>query len=241
MIGDYDSKFLRFEEILKDLKSQNIKQMIIFSFFKRTLSYLEDKLINKKFSVGKIDGDMAVEERFKKIKSFKNGDFDILLSSEIGSEGLDMQSCSVVINYDLPNSSEVYTHRIGRTARAGKSGRAVSLVNSNDMGMFEDLKEEQELEQELQPLSVLECDTKYKFTSKWTTLFINGGKKQKLRAGDILGALTAGVGLSKDAVGKINSLDFCSFVAIESQMAQKALDGLSNSRIKGKYFKIYMK
>ena len=217
------------------------QSVLIFCNTKIACDQLADDLEDGGLNPLVLHSDLDQRDRNETLVLFSNKSFPILIATDVASRGLDIDDITLVINYDLPNTTEVYTHRIGRTARAGKSGRAVSLVNSNDMDIFEDLKEEQELEQMLQPLSVLECDTKYNFTPLWTTLFINGGKKQKLRAGDILGALTAGVGLSKDEVGKINSLDFCSFVAIESKMAQKALDGLSNSRIKGKYFKIYMK
>ena len=129
LIGDYDSKFLKFEKILKDLKSKKIKQMIVFSFFKKTLNYLEEKLNIMKYSVGKIHGDIPIEDRFKKIKDFKNGKFDILLSSEIGSEGLDMQSCNVVINYDLPWNPMRVEQRIGRIDRIGQKFDKLYIFN----------------------------------------------------------------------------------------------------------------
>ncbi len=138
LIGDDDSKYLRFEEILKDLKSQNIKQMIVFSFFKKTLNYLEIKLQNMGYSVGKIHGDFSVEERFAKIKEFKKGNFDILLSSEVGSEGLDMQFCNVVINYDLPWNPMRVEQRIGRIDRIGQKFDKLHIFNLCIVGSIED-------------------------------------------------------------------------------------------------------
>ncbi|SMP89415.1 Helicase conserved C-terminal domain-containing protein, partial [Epsilonproteobacteria bacterium SCGC AD-311-C15] len=128
----------RFEEILKDLKSQNIKQMIVFSFFKKTLNYLEIKLQNMGYSVGKIHGDFSVEERFAKIKEFKKGNFDILLSSEVGSEGLDMQFCNVVINYDLPWNPMRVEQRIGRIDRIGQKFDKLHIFNLCIVGSIED-------------------------------------------------------------------------------------------------------
>ena len=138
LIGDNDSKFLKFEEILKDIKSQNIKQMIVFSFFKKTLDYLEIKLNDLGYSVGKIHGDFSIEDRFAKIKEFKKGSFDILLSSEVGSEGLDMQFCNVVINYDLPWNPMRVEQRIGRIDRIGQKFEKLHIFNLCISGSIED-------------------------------------------------------------------------------------------------------
>jgi SNF2 family DNA or RNA helicase len=138
LIGQYDSKFIKFEEILKDLKSQKIKHMIVFSFFKKTLNYLESKLESLGYSVGKIHGDIPTEDRFKIIKEFKNGAFDILLSSEVGSEGLDMQFCNVVINYDLPWNPMRVEQRIGRIDRIGQKFDKLYIFNLCISGSIED-------------------------------------------------------------------------------------------------------
>ncbi len=137
-IGEYDSKFLSFEEILKDLDAQNIKQKIVFSFFKKTLDYLEPKLQNLGYKVGKIHGDFSTEERFEKIKAFKRGEFDILLTSEVGSEGLDMQFCNVVINYDLPWNPMRVEQRIGRIDRIGQKFDKLHIFNLCIVGSIED-------------------------------------------------------------------------------------------------------
>jgi SNF2 family DNA or RNA helicase len=138
LIGADDSKFIKFEEILKELKSQKIKQMIVFSFFKKTLDYLERKLEKLDYSVGKIHGDFSIEERFSKIKAFKRGEFDILLSSEVGSEGLDMQFCNVVINYDLPWNPMRVEQRIGRIDRIGQKFDKLHIFNLCIVGSIED-------------------------------------------------------------------------------------------------------
>jgi len=138
LIGTDDSKFIKFEEILKDLKSQKIKQMIVFSFFKKTLDYLEEKLQDLGYSVGKIHGDFSIEDRFATIKEFKNGAFDILLSSEVGSEGLDMQFCNVVVNYDLPWNPMRVEQRIGRIDRIGQKFDKLHIFNLCILGSIED-------------------------------------------------------------------------------------------------------
>ena len=138
LIGEDDSKFLKFEEILKNLKKEKIKQMIVFSFFKKTLNYLEDKLEHLGYKVGKIHGDFSVEERYATIKKFENKDFDILLSSEVGSEGLDMQFCNVIINYDLPWNPMRVEQRIGRIDRIGQKSDKLHIFNLCIVGSIED-------------------------------------------------------------------------------------------------------
>ncbi|MBL57219.1 MAG: hypothetical protein CMP61_08530 [Flavobacteriales bacterium] len=137
-IGKDDSKFLKFIEILQDLKNQNIKQLIVFSFFKFTINYLDKKLIDLGYKVGKIHGDISVEERYTKIRQFKNGDFDILLSSEVGSEGLDMQFCNVIVNYDLPWNPMRVEQRIGRIDRIGQKFDKLHIFNLCIQGSIED-------------------------------------------------------------------------------------------------------
>jgi superfamily II DNA/RNA helicase len=137
-IGNDDSKFLRFDAIVRDLHSQNIRQMIVFSFFKKTLDYLETKLTALGYRVGKIHGDFSIEDRFAKIKEFKKGTFDILLSSEVGSEGLDMQFCNVVINYDLPWNPMRVEQRIGRIDRIGQKFDKLHIFNLCIAGSIED-------------------------------------------------------------------------------------------------------
>jgi superfamily II DNA or RNA helicase len=137
-IGTEDSKFIKFEAILKELQVQKIKQMIVFSFFKKTLDYLEVKLTSLGYSVGKIHGDFSTEERFEKIKKFKRGNFDILLSSEVGSEGLDMQFCNVVINYDLPWNPMRVEQRIGRIDRIGQKFDKLHIFNLSIVASIEE-------------------------------------------------------------------------------------------------------
>ncbi|MFA5428287.1 MAG: helicase-related protein [Sulfurimonas sp.] len=137
-IGEKDSKFIKFEEYLKEIKEQKIKQVIVFSFFKKTLNYLEVKLSELGYSVGKIHGDFSIEERYAKIKSFKKVEFDILLSSEVGSEGLDMQFCNVVVNYDLPWNPMRVEQRIGRIDRIGQKFDKLHIFNLCITGSIED-------------------------------------------------------------------------------------------------------
>ena len=137
-IGTQDSKYQAFEKIVDKLKTEDISKMIVFSFFKKTLSYLENKLTDKGLRVGKIDGDLTPEERFQKIQNFKDDKFDILLSSEVGSEGLDMQFCNVVVNYDMPWNPMRVEQRIGRIDRIGQEADKLFIFNLCIEGTVED-------------------------------------------------------------------------------------------------------
>jgi|SaaInlStandDraft_5_1057022.scaffolds.fasta_scaffold04735_4 SNF2 family DNA or RNA helicase len=138
LIGEYDSKYDKFIKVLNELRGQNIHKAIVFSFFKKTLSYLEKKLTESGVKVGKIDGDLTPDERFEKIEQFKNNKFDILLSSEVGSEGLDMQFCNVVFNYDLPWNPMRVEQRIGRIDRIGQTAEKLLIFNLVVEGTIED-------------------------------------------------------------------------------------------------------
>ena len=137
-IGSQDSKYIVFEKMVDDLMLQNVNKMIVFSFFKKTLAYLEEKLVQKGLRVDKIDGDLSPEERFAKINDFRENKFDILLSSEVGSEGLDMQFCNVVINYDLPWNPMRVEQRIGRIDRIGQTAEKLLIFNLCIEGTIED-------------------------------------------------------------------------------------------------------
>lgn len=137
-IGSEDSKYKAFEDTINKLKEKDVHKMIVFSFFKKTLDYLEEKLIDKGLRVGKIDGDLTPEERYEKINDFRDDKFDILLSSEVGSEGLDMQFCNVVINYDLPWNPMRVEQRIGRIDRIGQVADKLLIFNLCIEGTVED-------------------------------------------------------------------------------------------------------
>lgn len=138
LIGSEDSKYKRFIEVLSDIKKQGIQQAIVFSFFKHTLNYLYRKLTASGFMVGLIHGGYSVEERYKTIQSFRLGKFDVLLSSEVGSEGLDMQFCNVIINYDLPWNPMRVEQRIGRIDRIGQKFEKLHIFNLSIAGSIED-------------------------------------------------------------------------------------------------------
>ncbi len=184
-----------------------------------------------------LHSDLDQKDRDETLIMFSNKSFPILIATDVASRGLDIDDIDLVVNYDLPHDFEVYTHRIGRTARAGKSGASVSLVE--DPLYFDDLQDFLGVTLQLKNITQLNDNKDLKLNSVYSTLYINGGKRHKLRAGDILGALTAGIGLDKTDIGKIDILPTCSYVAIKQAVYDKAHKGLSENRIKNKFYRIY--
>ncbi len=232
-----DNKTSLIPAIISSNKAQSV---LIFCNMKIQCDALSDELYELGLDVLTLHSDLDQKQRDETIVFFSNKSYPILIATDVASRGLHIDDIDLVINYDLARDVETHTHRIGRTARAGKGGLAVSLCTSSDEDTVDDLKDAFE-DIKFDRVENVNDDLSYKIDSEYRTLFINGGKKQKLRRGDILGALTAGIGLQKDDIGKIDSMDFCSYVAVKKELVKKALDGLSNNRIKGKYFKIYEK
>jgi len=213
------------------------KSVIIFCNTKIQCDELADSLEQYDIEPLVLHSDMEQKYRDETLIMFANKSYPILIATDVASRGLDIEDVDMVLNYDLPNDFEVYTHRIGRTARAGKDGIAVSFVDN--LGRFEELEEYFDTKFELLLSDAIKDKDDVKLGYDYSTLYINGGKRHKLRAGDILGALTAGIGLDKNDIGKIDILPTCSYVAVKNEVYQKAFDGLNSNKMKNRYFKIY--
>ncbi|RXJ90507.1 ATP-dependent RNA helicase DbpA [Arcobacter sp. CECT 8983] len=221
------------------ISSQEAKSVLIFCNTKIKCEELADILYKNDVDVLTLHSDLDQRERDETIIMFSNKSYPVLIATDVASRGLDIDDIDLVINYDLAKDVKTHIHRIGRTARAGKKGLALSFYDEESRyklemieDKFDDLvygkKEEIEV-----------CN--YEIDCDFRTLFINSGKKFKLRAGDILGALTAGLGLPKDAIGKIDILEFVSYVAIKKEYIEQAYEGLCRNKIKGKYIKCFIK
>jgi ATP-independent RNA helicase DbpA len=222
------------------ISTNKAKSILIFCNMKIKCNELADDLYDLGLDVLTLHSDLEQKERDETIILFSNKSYPILIATDVASRGLHIDDVDLVINYDLSLDEKIHTHRIGRTARAGKGGLAISLYTKNDLDRVEVIKDVFcDIEEE--NIANVEDDLSYKIDSDLRTIFINGGKKQKLRAGDILGAMTAGIGLQKDDIGKINILDFASYVAIKKEVVEDTVTKLSKEKIKGKYYRIYIK
>lgn len=225
-------------DVIPKVLDEKYQTTIIFCNTKVQCNELADFLDEKlDMDILVLHSDLDQKDRDETLIMFSNKSFPILIATDVASRGLDIDDVDLVINYDLPHDFEVYTHRIGRTARAGKSGCSISLVE--DEVYFDDLNDFLNADFKLQGIDKLNDKKELKLSCEYSTLYINGGKRHKLRAGDILGALTAGIGLDKSDIGKIDILPTCSYVAIKNAVYDKAHDGLSNNRIKNKMYRVY--
>ncbi len=222
------------------ISTNKAKSILIFCNMKITCEQLADELDDLGLDVLSLNSNLEQKDRDEIMVLFSNKSYPILIATDLASRGLHIDNIDLVINYDLAHDINIHTHRIGRTARAGNTGMAISLYQDEDEEKLEDIKS-CFADISFEEVSNLSDNLSYTIDSDYRTLYINGGKKQKLRAGDILGALIIGVGLVKEDIGKIDSFPFCSYVAIKTAVLNKAYDGLSNTKIKGKYFRIHKK
>ncbi|MFP6793937.1 MAG: DbpA RNA binding domain-containing protein, partial [Pseudomonadales bacterium] len=168
---------------------------------------------------------------------FANKSLSILVATDVAARGLDIDSLDLVVNYHLSRDPEVHTHRIGRTGRAGNTGLACSLFHESEKYKIELL--EAVLEQPLERTVIDPLDPGFRPAQpSMATLQIDGGKKQKIRPGDLLGALTGENGIEGSAVGKISIFEMSAFVAIKRTSSKQALAVLNDGKIKGRSFRV---
>lgn len=222
------------------ISSNEALSTLIFCNTKIQCDALADELYDMQLDVLTLHSDLEQKERDETITLFSHKSYPILIATDVASRGLHIDDIDLVINYDIAQDEKIHTHRIGRTARAGKGGKAVSLYEPREAEQIDEFKSFFP-DMQVKVITDIKANSDFKIDSVYRTLFINGGKKQKLRKGDILGALTAGVGLNKEDIGQIDSFDFCSYVAVKKEVVKKAHEGLSNGKIKGKYFRVFEK
>lgn len=220
--------------ILSNFKPENV---IIFANTKAQTQEIADTLQKNRIDALAIHGDLEQYERNDVLVQFANKSCPVLVATDVAARGLDIKELSMVINYDLPHSEETYIHRIGRTARAGAEGLAFTLITPHEADKADEYKNESRLFEDAKTLKTI---SNFEMKPQNITLVIEGGKKDKVRAGDILGALTGEAGLSGSSIGKIDIYDKQSYVAIEASKIDEAHLKLKNGRIKGKRFSIWI-
>ncbi len=195
------------------------------------LDYLRDQDV----SALALHGDLEQKERDQVLVRFANKSCSVLIATDVAARGIDIKGLDAVINVDLARDSEVHVHRIGRTGRAGESGLALSLVVQKEVHKINRLEDYMKQSITLEPLP--QTDLKSLPEPTMVTLHIDGGKKDKLRPGDIIGALTKDAGLPFEKIGKIDMFDFSAYVAVDRSIARAALKQLSDGKLKGRKFR----
>jgi ATP-independent RNA helicase DbpA len=211
---------------------------VVFCNTKKECQEIAATLQGMGFSVQALHGDMEQKHRDQVLVRFANKSCSILVATDVAARGLDIKSLSAVINYELPWDGEIYLHRIGRTGRAGNKGLALSLCTEQEMSRVKAIEDFLETACVWDELSVVHGDNSHGLEAPMVTLWIDGGRRNKLRPADILGALTADNGIAGEAVGKIDIFDGHSYVAIKSACANAALAILSKGKIKGRSFNV---
>ena len=199
---------------------------------------LLDVLRAQGFHALALHGELDQRERDQVLIRFANRSCSVLVATDVAARGLDIAQLEAVINVDVTPDPEVHTHRIGRTGRADQEGWALSLASMNEMGRVGSLEQAQGREVEWHPLAELKATSREPLLPPMETLQILGGRKEKIRPGDVLGALTGDLGFSGTQVGKINVTEFSTYVAVERSIVQDALRKLNAGKVKGKKVKV---
>jgi ATP-dependent RNA helicase DbpA len=220
--------------LLCTYKPENV---IVFTNTKIQAANLAEDLQRRDVDALAIHGDLEQYDRNDVLVQFANKSARILVATDVAARGLDIKELSMVVNYELPHSLETYTHRIGRTGRAGEEGIAISLYGEYEESLAEEYRDGV---RHFEDASTLKSERGFMMHAEFATLVIEGGKKEKLRAGDILGALTRDVGIEGTAIGKIDIYERQSYVAIKSDAIERAHKGLRNTKIKAKKFSVWI-
>ena len=181
-----------------------------------------------------IHGDLDQRERDQVLVRFGNNSCSVLVATDVASRGLDIKSLQAVINYELPRDPEIYVHRIGRTGRAGEKGIALSLFTEAEQIRVKAIATYQKKPSIIDVPESLDRDARFSLQPKMITIQLDSGRKDKLRPGDILGALTGEAGLMGSQIGKIDIFDMSSYVAIERTALRQAMNYLSQGKVKGR-------
>ncbi|MEZ8100881.1 ATP-dependent RNA helicase DbpA [Vibrio bivalvicida] len=208
---------------------------VVFCNTKKEVQNVADELSHRGFSVVELHGDMEQREREQALTMFANKSISILVATDVAARGLDVDNLDAVFNFELSRDPEVHVHRIGRTGRAGSKGVAFSFYSEREEYRVARIDEYMDIA--ISPSQLPEKRVERPFYPKMQTIQILGGKKQKVRAGDILGALTKQAGLDGQKIGKINILAMVSYVAVAHDIVKPALKQLQTGKMKGRNFK----
>ncbi|KAB0288241.1 ATP-dependent RNA helicase DbpA [Vibrio fortis] len=208
---------------------------VVFCNTKKEVQNVTDELAHRGFSVIELHGDMEQRERDQALVQFSNKSISILVATDVAARGLDVDNLDAVFNFELSRDPEVHVHRIGRTGRAGSKGVACSFFSEKEMYRVAQIDEYMDMP--IEPSELPAKPVAKPYYSNMITIQIDGGKKAKLRAGDILGALTGQGGIEGKSVGKINLFPMRAYVAVEKSVAKKALRKIESGKMKGRQFR----
>ncbi|WP_422911066.1 ATP-dependent RNA helicase DbpA [Pseudomonas sp. MAC6] len=228
----------RLDAVVKLLNSFRPQSCVAFCFTKQQCQDVVDHLTAKGISAAALHGDLEQRDRDQVLAMFANRSLSVLVATDVAARGLDIDALDMVINVELARDSEIHIHRVGRTGRAGEKGLAVSLVAPAEGHRAQAIETLQKSPLNWHPLSSLKHQGGAPLQPSMITLCIGAGRKDKLRPGDILGALTGAAGIPGAQVGKIAIFDFQAYVAVERVVAMQALKCLNEGKIKGRSLRV---
>ena len=246
--------------MLKDVTiMENPDSCIIFCRTKDRVDMVCDQLTDAGYSCDKIHGGMIQEERLDVMDDFRRGDFRYLIATDVAARGIDIESITHVINYDLPMEKESYVHRTGRTGRAGQEGQAITFVTPFEGKFLKEIEEyigfkipkldvpskeevskkKSSFEAKMNIEPTIKKEKSEKLNKQIMKLYFNGGKKKKLRAIDFVGTISKVEGVSAEDIGIITILDTVTYVEILNDKGPIVLKKMKNTTIKGKLLKVH--
>jgi len=218
--------------LLKALNARKPENALIFCNMKHQVHTLCSQLSQHGLVVAALHGDLEQHKRDEALILFANRSISYLVATDVAARGIDINELAAVINYDLTPDAETYTHRIGRTGRAGCNGIAITLVDPDEIQRLRTLEDYLHKTISFTDLKKDVQQSKVALMPPMRTLLLRSGKKDKIRPGDIVGALTASAELSNNDIGKITVLAKVSYVAVTRKKSDLAMRILKNGRIK---------
>ncbi|MFW2371900.1 MAG: ATP-dependent RNA helicase DbpA [Gammaproteobacteria bacterium] len=245
----HDSKIIKqiFYEIQKGDRTRILvallhqfrpQHSLVFCNRKQQCQELAEELWQQGIHAVALHGDLEQKDRDRVLVQFANKSSSVLIATDVAARGLDIKDLNAVINYELSPDPEIYIHRIGRTGRAGNEGLALSLFMPSEAPKLNAIEEYQKSPARIDSTATLKLRENFKLSPPMVTLCINAGRKNKIRAGDLLGALTANKALPGKQIGKIDIFDTIAYVAVERSIAKQALKILSEGKIKAKKYRV---
>ncbi|AIQ51974.1 DEAD/DEAH box helicase [Paenibacillus sp. FSL R7-0331] len=250
----------KFGLLLDLLTVENPDSCIIFCRTQEQVNDLFRGMADQELPADKLHGGMMQDERFEVMNAFKRGQFRYLIATDVAARGIDIENITLVINYDIPMEKESYVHRTGRTARAGKSGKAITFVTPNEHKWVKDIEgyigfelphmkapsedavayAKPAFEQKLGKQQVRKAGKTEVMNRNIMKLYFNGGKKKKLRAVDFVGAIARLEGMTAEDIGIITIQDNVTYVDILNGKGAMVLQAMKDTTIKGKLLKVHI-
>ncbi|MGY4491109.1 ATP-independent RNA helicase DbpA [Pseudomonas sp. TE3610] len=228
----------RLSAVTKALGHFRPQSCVAFCYTKQQCQEVVDHLTAKGISAVALNGDLEQRDRDQVLAMFANRSTSVLVATDVAARGLDIDSLDMVINVELARDSEIHIHRVGRTGRAGENGLAISFVAPAEAQRAQAIEQLQKSPLNWQPVDSLTAQAGGPLLPPMATLCIAAGRKDKVRPGDILGALTGDAGIPGAQVGKIAIFDFQAYVAVDRDIAKQALQRLNNGKIKGRSLRV---